>query len=63
MKTAIIQTQSSVKRTYICTAKILVVSDLDFRASIIGENDSSNISWALSPGPMVSANSPTKRKN
>lgn len=46
---------------YVClhTANILVVSDLDLRASRIGDNDSSNISWAFSPGPVVSANSPT----
>lgn len=38
------------------------MSDLVLRASKIGENDSSNISWAFSPGLVVSANSPTTSK-
>lgn len=55
----------SFSRIYFCfrTADIFDASDFDLRASIIGENDSSNISWALSPGPVVSANRPTKRAN
>lgn len=40
------------------TEDILEFSSVDLRASDIGETDSSKISCAFSPGPVVSARSP-----
>ena len=43
------------------TALHIKAFQVDMRACEIGGTDSSNISWALSPGPVVRANNPTKK--